>query len=274
MKRALVALLALAVLPLLGADDPRPKPPALSVEAILPKFPSLELAPVSSASPATSAQPPALMTSAQTMVLFTLMSLAPAAALMVTAFVRINIVLTLLRQALGSPQVPGNQVLMALSLLLTALVMQPVARSVYDLGIKPYSEQRLDAKTAWEAGSAPIKEFMIVQMERTRHSHYMTELYDQSPHPAGEPEPTAYEQYSLSIVAPAYLLSELTTALYIGFSIYLPFLVIDMVVSAVLGAMGLFMLPPSLVSMPLKLVLFVLADGWMLVAGMLLRSFG
>jgi len=236
-------------------------------------LPSLELA-LPSGSPTTTSQPPALMTSAQTMVLFTLMSLAPAAALMITAFVRISIVLTLLRQALGSPQIPGNQVLMALAMLLTVLVMRPVAESVYERAIKPYSEQKLDAKSAWEAGSAPIKEFMIVQMERTNHSHYMTELYDQSPHPANEVEPTGYEQYSLTIIAPAYLLSELTTALYIGFSIYLPFLVIDLVVSAVLGAMGLFMLPPSLVSMPLKLVLFVLADGWMLVAGMLLRSFG
>ena len=213
-------------------------------------------------------------TSLQTMVLFAVISLAPVAVLMVTAFVRISIVLTLLRQALGNPQVPGNQVLTALALLLTALVMRPIAEAVYENGIKPYSEKKLDVKSAWESGSAPVKAFMIEQLCRTHHEYYLTELYAHT-RPAREVEavPTECEQFSLAIIAPAYLLSELTTALYIGFAIYLPFLVIDLVVSAVLSAMGLFMMPPSLVSLPLKLVLFVLADGWMLVAGMLLRSF-
>ena len=254
---------------LIGADNPRPaKPNALSIEALLPKMPAIDVQ-------STAAQPAAAtpMTSIQTMLLFGLVSLAPAAVLMTTAFVRISIVLTLLRQALGSPQIPGNQVLMALALMLTALVMKPVAESVYELGIRPYSEQSLDAKAAFDAGSAPIKSFMIEQIDRTNHTAYLAKLYDQSPHPENTPEPVYCEDYSLAIIAPAYLLSELTTALYIGFAIYLPFLVIDLVVSAVLGAMGLFMLPPSLVSMPLKLILFVLADGWMLVAGMLLRSF-
>jgi flagellar biosynthetic protein FliP len=206
-----------------------------------------------------------------------LVSLAPAALLMFTSFVRINIVLILLRQALGSPQVPGNQVLFALSLLLSSLVMWPVGNSVYTRAIQPYAASErtsADAWKAWEEGSKPIKTFMIDQLERTHHTHYLNTLYDiAEPWKPSRFEPTHCDEFPLRVIAPAFLLSELTTALMIGFLIYLPFLVIDLVVSAVLSAMGLFMLPPSLVSMPLKLILFVLADGWLLVATALLKTF-
>jgi flagellar biosynthetic protein FliP len=219
--------------------------------------------------------PQQVLNSAQTVALFALISLAPVALLMVTSFVRISIVLTLLRQALGSPQVPGNQVLTALALLLTALVMGPVADDVYRSAIEPYAAGRLSTQEAWEVGSGPIKKFMIDQIFRTGHQHYLRELYDYTEPPSNERvEPASVEELDLRVVAPAFLLSELSTALVIGFAIYLPFLVIDLVVSAVLVAMGLFMLPPSLVSLPLKLIVFVLADGWMLVSGTLLRSFG
>ena len=206
-----------------------------------------------------------------------LVSLAPAALLMFTSFVRINIVLILLRQALGSPQVPGNQVLAALALLLTLLVMRPVGEAVYVDAIRPYAASEMkvqDVERAWQAGVKPIKEFMIGQLKRTNHDHYLNELYDVAvPPKPGRFEPTYCDEYPLSVIAPAFLLSELTTALKIGFLIYLPFLVVDLVVSAVLSAMGLFMLPPSLVAMPLKLIVFVLADGWLLVASALLRTF-
>jgi flagellar biosynthetic protein FliP len=216
-----------------------------------------------------------VVSSVQTVGLFALLSLAPVAVLMVTAFVRINIVLTLLRQALGSPQVPGNPVLTALAVLLTALVMWPVGNVVYTRAVEPYAAGRIKADAAWEAGSKPIKAFMVRQIERTSHQDYLWQLYDYvEPPRAGRVDPVYGEDFPLRVVAPAFLLSELTTALVIGFSIYLPFLVIDLVVSAVLAAMGLFMLPPSLVAMPLKLILFVLADGWLLVASMLLQSFG
>jgi flagellar biosynthesis protein FliP len=219
--------------------------------------------------------PKQVMSSVQTVGLFGLISLAPVAVLMVTAFVRINIVLTLLRQALGSPQVPGNQVLTALAVLLTALVMWPVGNDVYTRAIEPYAAGRLKADAAWEAGSTPIKAFMVSQIEQTSHQDYLWQLYDYvEPRTPGRVDPQYGADFPLRVVAPAYLLSELTTALVIGFYVYLPFLVIDLVVSAVLAAMGLFMLPPSLVAMPLKLILFVLADGWMLVASMLLQSFG
>lgn len=216
-----------------------------------------------------------LGTTLQTVVVFGLASLAPAAILMVTAFVRISVVLTLLRQALGNPQVPGNQVVMALSLLLTALVMRPQAEAVYHDAIRPLMEEKITPLQAWEAGSQPIKEFMVLQIHRAGHERYLLDLYEYAePASPGVERPTECEQLPLRVVAPAFLMSELTTALVIGFAVYLPFLVIDLVVSSVLAAMGLVMLPPSLVAPPLKLIVFVLAGGWWLVAAMLLRSFG
>ncbi len=211
---------------------------------------------------------------APTVALFALASLVPAAVLMVTAFVRISIVLTLLRQALGSPQVPGNQVLTALSLLLTLLVMQPVAEDVYRAASSHSPRASSVPPRRGSPARRPIKDFMLDQIERTRHEEYLWQLYDVAVPPSpSRVDPADGTEFPLRVVAPAFLLSELTTALLIGFAIYLPFLVIDLVVSAVLAAMGLFMLPPTLVALPLKLILFVLADGWMLVAGMLLRSF-
>jgi flagellar biosynthetic protein FliP len=224
----------------------------------------------------------------QTVVLFGLISLAPVAVLMVTAFVRINIVLLLLRQALGSPQVPGNQVLTALALLLTALVMRPKGEEVYNVAIRPYAAGEISAAEAWKAGTQPIKAFMVDQIVLTKHQDYLEALADFAvpPSPGQIEEPSASEAapaspsepahvlgFPLRVVAPAYLLSELTTALMMGFYLYLPFLVIDLVVSSVLAATGLFMLPPALVATPVKLIVFVLADGWLLVASMLLSSF-
>ncbi len=213
---------------------------------------------------------------AQNVAIFGLISLAPIGLLMVTAFVRINIVLILLRQALGSPQVPGNQILTALALLLTAIVMRPQAEEVYHKAVEPYAAHKLSATEAWTAGARPIKAFMVEQIELTNHQDYLQALYDYSVPPSPgrvDPAQMSAEELPLRIVAPAYLLSELTTALLMGFYIYLPFLVIDLVVSSVLAATGLFMLPPALVSTPVKLVVFVLADGWLLVATKLLSSF-
>jgi flagellar biosynthetic protein FliP len=216
------------------------------------------------------------MKTMQTVALFGLISLAPMGLLMVTAFVRINIVLILLRQALGSPQVPGNQVLTALALLLTALVMRPLGEKVYHNAIVPYTSKKLDLAQAWTAGSQPIKGFMVNQIKKTNHEDYLQALHEYAvPTSPGQPEPAPArpEDFPLRVVAPAYLLSELTTALMIGFFVYLPFLVIDLVVSSVLAATGLFMLPPALVATPIKLIVFVLADGWLLIATMLLSSF-
>jgi flagellar biosynthetic protein FliP len=198
---------------------------------------------------------------------------------MVSAFVRIQIVLSLIRQALGSPQIPGNQVISALALLLTLIVMAPIGKRVYERAIEPLAAGRIDTQTAWDEASHPFKSFMIAQIARTKHEHYVWEIHDlgQSLDHAqaaeSTAEPTELEQFPLHVIAAAFLISELTTAIFIGFAIYLPFLVIDLVVSAILSAMGLFLLPPTLVALPVKLILFALADGWMLTAGMLLRSF-
>ncbi len=220
-------------------------------------------------------EPQQVLRSVSTVGLFALVSLAPAALLMVTGFVRINIVLVLLRQALGSPQVPGNQVLTALSLLLTVLIMRPTGELVYKKAIDPYANGKITWQKAYEEASAPVKAFMLDQISRTNHEKYLWALYDEvTPEGSAKVEPKYIDEFPMQVVAPAFLLSELTTALVIGFYLYLPFLVVDLVTSAVLAATGLFMLPPALVALPLKLILFVAADGWLHVATMLLRSFG
>jgi flagellar biosynthetic protein FliP len=214
------------------------------------------------------------MRTVQTVALYGLIWLAPMGVLMLTAFVRINIVLVLLRQAMGNPQVPGNQVLTALAIMLTVLVMRPVGEQVYHQAIVPYTQGRANPSQAWAAGSGPIKAFMVDQIVQMKHQDYLWTLYHQAfPPDSGRAEPEYGHDFPFRVVAPAYLLSELTTALGMGFMLYLPFLVVDLVVSAVLAAMGLYMLPPSLVAMPVKLIVFVLADGWLLVASMLLSSF-
>ncbi|MDR3620940.1 MAG: flagellar type III secretion system pore protein FliP [Paludisphaera borealis] len=231
-------------------------------------------APATGGANATLIEPGDAMRTVQSVVLFGLVSLAPVALLMITPFVRINIVLVLLRQALGSPQVPGNQVLMALSLLLSALVMRPVGERVYHDAVEPYMAGKASAMDSWNVGAKPIKTFMVEQILRTNHQDYLWSIYQHSAESkAGLAEPEEPDQFPLGVVAPAFILSELTTALMIGFYLYLPFLIIDLVVSSVLAAMGLFMLPPTLVAMPVKLIVFVLIDGWLLVAEMLLSGF-
>jgi len=214
-------------------------------------------------------------------------SFVPAALLMTTSYVRIQITLSLLRQALGSPSIPGNQVLMALSLLLSMIVMRPVGETIYSRSIEPYMEGRLSQTDAIEAGARPLKRFMVAQIVRTGHEDYLAELLQFAEEQAAggksragaaattlpKISPDTADQYPLHVVAPAFLLSELTTALLIGFAVYLPFLIVDLVVATLLAAMGLWMMPPMMVSTPAKLVLFVLADGWMLTAGALLGGF-
>ena len=268
MRRALLTL-SLAALALVAADQPA-SPIGDHAAMFKQGLPEVPAAPAGMGTIREQ-----VMRSAPTLVIFGVASLIPAAVLMATAFVRISIVLTLLRQALGSPQIPGNQVLMALALLLTALVMRPQAEAAYERGIKPFADGTKSIERAWADGTAPVKSFMVAQIQRTGHEKALWDLYDLSEPPSPTRfEPRYGEDFPLSVVAPAFLVGELSTALWIGFQIYLPFLVVDLVVSAVLSAMGLVMLPPSLVSMPLKLILFALADGWLLVSGMLLRSFG
>ena len=218
--------------------------------------------------------PGGLSSTIQVMLLLTVLSLAPAILLMTTCFVRIVVVLGLLRQAIGTQQLPPSQVITSLALFISILIMTPVWKQVYDDSIKPYTNNEIGLQQAWDSGAAPIRRFMIMQIERTGNSDDVRLFLDYLPEP---PDPDAtdytYDDVPLQVLLPAFMLSELKTSFLIGFQIYLPFLILDMVIAAVLVSMGMMMLPPVLISLPFKLLLFVLLDGWHLVVGMLLESF-
>ncbi|MCL4108179.1 UNVERIFIED_CONTAM: hypothetical protein GTU68_066102 [Idotea baltica] len=196
----------------------------------------------------------------------TVLSIAPSILIMTTCFVRFVIVLGLLKQALGTNNLPPNQVIVSLCLFLTLLVMGPVWKQAYEDGIGPYTEQpgSLTASEAFTRTAAPLRKFMSDQIENAS-------TYPLAANSSAPPVET-YDEVPLTVLLPAYMLSEIKTAFVIGFQIYLPFLVIDMVVSSVLVSMGMVMLPPVMVSLPFKLLLFVLIDGWFLTVGMLLQS--
>ncbi len=201
------------------------------------------------------------------------LGLIPALLLMTTAYVRIAIVLSLLRQALGAPQALPMQVTTSLALISTVLVMWPTWQSVYDetIGCSAEVQAARTLEEQWQAGIQPIRQFMSQQIEATGNTDDVWLFLRQLPDV--QTAPTTYDEVPLRALLPAFMLSELKTAFLIGFQIYLPFLVIDLVVAAVTTAMGMFMLPPTMISMPLKLLLFVLVDGWHLLIGMLLESF-
>ncbi|MEN6619943.1 MAG: flagellar type III secretion system pore protein FliP [Smithella sp.] len=201
----------------------------------------------------------------QIVILLTILSIAPAVLLMATSFTRIVIVLSLLRHALGTQTMPPNQVIIGLSLFLTLFVMSPVFNKVNNEALKPYYDEQISGEQAFEKGSAPIKAFMLKQV-REKDLALFVKI-------ANEKRPAKPEDISLSTLIPAFAISELKTAFQIGFMIYLPFLVLDMVVASVLLSMGMMMLPPIMVSLPFKLLLFVLVDGWYLIVGSLVQSF-
>jgi flagellar biosynthesis protein FliP len=202
--------------------------------------------------------------------LLTVLSLAPAVLLMTTCFVRVVVVLSLLKQALGAQQLPPTQVITALALFITLLVMTPVWKQVCDDAVVPYSQHKITLEEACRAGVKPVRRFMSMQIERTRNSEDVWLFMSYLPN---HPKANSYDDVPLQALLPAFMLSELKTAFLIGFEIYLPFLIVDMVVASVMVSMGMMMLPPVLVSLPLKLLLFVLVDGWRLVVGMLMESF-
>ena len=209
----------------------------------------------------------------------TVLSLVPAVLLMSTCFVRFVVVLGLLRQALGTPQVLPNQVMMALSLFLTVCVMTPVWQESYETGWKPYAQAKdadgLPIDVAATKLLAPIRQFMSRQIEAAGNSDGVWMLLDLQRQHAGQTdaaEPNSYDDVPITVLLPAFLLSELKTGFLIGFQLFLPFLVIDFVIASVLTALGLTTLTPSMVSLPFKLLLFVLIDGWFLTVGMLLAS--
>lgn len=221
--------------------------------------------------------------SLKVLALMTVFSLAPSILMMTTSFVRFVVVLGLLRQAIGTSQGPPTQVLTAICLFLTFLVMSPVWQRCYDEGIRPYTspnpgQKAIDEETAIARTIAPVREFMSQQIEKAGNADAVWMLWDyqqssKSPHRSHESaQPESYDDVPITVLAPAYLLSELKVGFLIGFQLFLPFLVVDLVVSLTLASLGLNMLPPSMISLPFKLLLFVLIDGWFLTIGMLLES--
>ena len=198
--------------------------------------------------------------------LMTVLSLAPSIVIMTTSFVRIVVVLSLLRTALGLQQSPPNAVLVSLALFLSAIVMAPTWTAAYDSGIRPLLDQQIELPQAFDLASEPVKTFMLEQVGEDDLALF-TRLSNVE---AG----TTAQDLPLRVVTPAFMISELKRAFEIGFLLFVPFLVIDLVVASVLMSMGMMMLPPVMIALPFKIVFFVLVDGWYLVVGSLVRSFG
>ena len=198
----------------------------------------------------------------QILILMTMVGLLPTMLLMMTCFTRFIIVLSLLRQALGLQQTPPNRILIGIALALTMLVMRPVWLNIYNNAVVPFENDQITLPQALSTASTPLKKFMLAQTNKKAMAQIMT---------IADAKGSAEDQ-DLSIIVPAYVLSELKTAFQIGFMIYIPFLVIDLIVSSVLMAMGMMMLSPLIVSLPFKLMLFVLIDGWSLTVGTLTSS--
>jgi flagellar biosynthetic protein FliP len=197
--------------------------------------------------------------------LLTVLSLAPSIVIMTTSFVRIVVVLSLLRTALGLQQSPPNAVIISLALFLTAIVMGPTFERSYDEGIRPLLDQQMELPQAFDAAGAPVKTFMLGQVDREDLALFIRLSRIERPATA--------QDIPLKVVTPAFMISELKRAFEIGFLLFVPFLVIDLVVASVLMSMGMMMLPPVIVSLPFKLIFFVLVDGWRLVCGSLVESF-
>ncbi|TYC48597.1 flagellar type III secretion system pore protein FliP [Rhodobacterales bacterium] len=202
----------------------------------------------------------------QIVILLTILSLAPSILVMVTSFTRIVVVLSLLRSAIGLQTAPPNMVMISLALFLSAFIMMPTIQESYDAGVQPLIDGDIELDQAFERASDPFRTFMLSQV-REQDLALFQEL-------SGQDAPEGPEDLSLAVLTPAFMISELRRAFEIGFLLYLPFLIIDLVVASVLMSMGMMMLPPVVISLPFKLIFFVLVDGWNLVAGSLVKSFG
>lgn len=202
----------------------------------------------------------------QLVLLMTVLTLAPSILVMVTSFTRIVIVLSFLRTAMGVQQTPPNQVLVSLAMFVTLFIMMPVFEDAYDNGINPLIEERIDEETAIERTVEPFREFMLVHV-RERDLALFADM-------SGIPDEELRQQMPLRVLIPSFMISELRRAFEIGFLIFVPFLIIDMVVASILMSMGMMMLPPIIIALPFKIIFFVLIDGWYMVIGSLVRSFG
>jgi flagellar biosynthetic protein FliP len=247
-----IALVALAALVLFDVNL------ALAQEGLL-RLPSISLGVEEATSPEQ------VSTALQIVILLTVLTLAPAILIMTTSFTRLAVVLSLLRNALGTQQMPPAQIIVGLSLFLTFFIMAPTFGKVYDTALGPYLDGKMAQTEFLEKAADPIREFMLKQTRKKDLGLFMRI--------ANEKKPLNASEVPLSSLIPAFVISELKTAFEIGFMIYVPFLVIDMVVASVLLSMGMMMLPPVMVSLPFKLMLFVLVDGWYLIVGSLVKSF-
>ncbi len=228
----------------------------------LPKDPIIPTINLSLSAPHT---PEQLVTTLNVVLVLTLLVLAPSLILVMTSFIRILVVFSFLRTALGTQQTPPTQILVSLALILTFFIMEPAAKKSYDTAIKPYLAQKISYTQAFEIGIVPFKEFML---KNTREKDLA--LFFRIRHLENPKTPSAVP---LSVLVPAFMISELKTAFQIGFLLYLPFLVIDMVVSSILMAMGMMMLPPVMISLPFKILVFILVDGFNLLVENLVASF-
>jgi flagellar biosynthesis protein FliP len=215
----------------------------------------------------------ALSSSLQIVILLTLLAVAPSIILMTTSFGRIMVVLVLLRQAIGTQTLPPSQILVGLAIFMTFLAMAPTWDRIHDQALEPYLDGKLNQLDAVRIASNALREFMFNQIEAAGNEQDVYLMYEYAARrPVPPDEVITREQVPLTALIPAFILSELKAAFILGFRIYLPFLVIDMVISTILVSMGMMMLPPVLISLPFKLLLFVLADGWHLVAGALMAG--
>lgn len=206
-----------------------------------------------------------LVDTMQVLALFTVLTLAPAVIILCTSFTRIIVVLSFMRQAIGTQNMPPNQLLIGFALFLSVFVMMPTGQNIYNNTLTPFMAKQITTTQALEGMELEMRNFMQKQVRKTDIGLF----YDVT----GTPAPASIDEVPIHYLIPAFIISELKTAFQIGFLLYIPFLILDMVVASVLMAMGMMMLPPVIVSMPFKLLLFVLVDGWQLVTGSILRSF-
>lgn len=209
--------------------------------------------------------PKQLVTTLNVVLVLTLLVLAPSLVLVMTSFTRLLIVFAFLRTALGTQQSPPTQILVSLALVLTFFIMEPAAKDAYNQAIKPYMDNKISYEVAFDKGIEPFKKFML-KNTREKDLALFFRIRDL-------PNPQNAEEVPLSVLIPSFMISELKTAFQIGFLLYLPFLVIDMVVSSILMAMGMMMLPPVMISLPFKILIFILVDGFNLLIGNLVASF-
>lgn len=212
-----------------------------------------------------SSSPEQVSSSLQIIILLTVLTLAPALLIMTTCFTRIVIVLSFLRNAIGTQQSPPNQVILGFTMFLTFFIMSPTWMKMYDEGLKPYFDKKIGYETAFDRSVSPVKRFMV-KFTREKDLALFVRI-------AKIRRPKNIKDVPIWVVIPAFIISELKTAFQMGFIIYIPFLIIDMVVSSVLMSMGMMMLPPIMISLPFKLMLFVLVDGWYLITDALVKSF-